>query len=80
MSGYAVRAGLPLLGVCLGHQGTGHLLGGEVGRAPRPVHGRVDTVHHTGEGILPGIPTPFSAVRYHSPAITRLPPQLDRNA
>ncbi len=51
-----------------------------MGRAPRPVHGRVDTVHHTGEGILPGIPTPFSAVRYHSPAITRLPPQLDRNA
>lgn len=51
-----------------------------MGRAPRPMHGRVDTVHHTGEGILSGIPTPFSVVRYHSLAITRLPPQLDRTA
>jgi anthranilate synthase component 2 len=57
---------LPLLGVCLGHQCIGHVYGGTVGRAKAVMHGKSSLVHHKGEGVLAGLPNPFSAIRYHS--------------
>jgi anthranilate synthase/aminodeoxychorismate synthase-like glutamine amidotransferase len=61
---------LPLLGVCLGHQCIGHVYGGTVGRAKAVMHGKSSLVHHKGEGILAGLPNPFSAIRYHSLAVS----------
>ena len=70
-------SGLPVLGVCLGHQGIGSLYGAVVDRAPEPVHGRLSDIHHHGIDILNGLPSPFRAVRYHSLAVTDLPPELE---
>lgn len=56
----------PILGVCLGQQCMGHVFGGRVVRAPRLMHGKVSAVHHKGTGIFRGIPSPFTATRYHS--------------
>ena len=62
----AAGAGIPLLGVCLGHQGLAMLAGADVTRAPEPRHGFVSTITHSGEGIFAGIPQGFDVVRYHS--------------
>jgi para-aminobenzoate synthetase component 2 len=64
----------PMLGVCLGHQALGVVFGGTVGRAPELLHGKTSLVHHEGEGVLAGLPSPFTATRYHSLAID--PPTL----
>ena len=61
----------PLLGVCLGHQAIGVAFGGTVDRAPELLHGKTSTVHHTNQGVLKGLPDPFTATRYHS--LTILP-------
>ena len=56
----------PMLGVCLGHQALGAVMGGVVGRAPELLHGKTSTVLHDGSGVLAGVPQPFTATRYHS--------------
>ncbi len=56
----------PLLGVCLGQQCIGHVFGGKIIRAPTLMHGKVSPVEHDGAGILAGLPSPFTATRYHS--------------
>jgi para-aminobenzoate synthetase component 2 len=66
--GCAAR-GLPLLGVCLGHQAIGVAYGGVVERAPELLHGKTSLVHHGGSGVLAGLPDPFVATRYHSLSI-----------
>ena len=71
----ALAAGLPLLGVCLGHQALGVALGAELYREA-PVHGEAHAVFHTGEGLFRGIPSPAPFARYHSLALRRLPPGL----
>ncbi len=60
---------LPLLGVCLGHQAIGVTWGGVVERAPELLHGKTSQVHHSGGGVLAGLPDPFTATRYHSLSI-----------
>ena len=61
---------IPVLGICLGHQGIGNLLHGGVNRAPMAMHGRLSRVHHDGTGLFEGVPQDFEVVRYHSLAIT----------
>jgi para-aminobenzoate synthetase component 2 len=71
--------GVPLLGVCLGHQAVGVAFGATVARAPELLHGRTSEVHHAGGGVLAGLPDPFTATRYHSLAVVEdtLPPELE---
>ncbi|MGY6704743.1 anthranilate synthase component II [Roseinatronobacter sp.] len=67
----AADAGVPLLGVCLGHQTIGQAFGGQVLRAPQIVHGKLGAMHHAGKGVFAGLPSPLNATRYHSLVVDR---------
>jgi anthranilate synthase component 2 len=70
----------PLLGVCLGHQSIGQHFGGKVIRAPELMHGKTSPVSHDGTGLYQGLPSPFTATRYHSLIVDEIPADLIVNA
>ncbi len=67
----AAEADVPLLGVCLGHQTIGEAFGGKVVRCHEIVHGKMGAMHHAGQGVFRGLPSPFQATRYHSLVVER---------
>ncbi len=76
----AADAKLPLLGVCLGHQGIAQAFGGKVVRAGKVMHGKTSPISHDGTGVFAGLPSPFEATRYHSLVVEDLPDSLVVNA
>jgi anthranilate synthase component II len=75
VSNAAIRAfgerGVPVLGVCLGHQCIGEVFGGRVARAPRVMHGKTSEISHDEEGVFAGVASPLTATRYHSLVVER---------
>ena len=76
------RGRIPILGVCLGHQCIGYVYGGVIKRAPVPVHGKNSLIHHDGETVFKGLPSPLVGGRYHSLLIDNgnVPPSLEVSA
>jgi para-aminobenzoate synthetase component 2 len=70
---------IPILGVCLGHQGIGAVFGAKVVRAPQVMHGKISEILHQGRGLFAGLPSPLCVMRYHSLILdeTTLPPELE---
>lgn len=80
--GACADGGVPMLGVCLGHQALAEAHGATVTHASELMHGKTSEVLHTGDGVLDGLPTPFTATRYHSLAVVveTVPPELEITA
>ena len=78
----AAGAGVPLFGVCLGHQTIGAAFGGQVQQHSDFVHGKMGTIRHAGAGVFADLPSPMAATRYHSLVVDRasLPPELEVTA
>ncbi|MEQ9449491.1 MAG: aminodeoxychorismate/anthranilate synthase component II, partial [Rhodospirillaceae bacterium] len=78
----AAAGKIPLFGVCLGLQSIGQAFGSKVVRAPLPMHGKVSSMTHTGHPMFDGVPSPFTATRYHSLIVERssLPSELEVTA
>jgi para-aminobenzoate synthetase component 2 len=76
---HSARTGKPLLGVCLGHQAIAVAFGASVSRAPELLHGKTSQIIHHSQGVLAGLPEPFTATRYHSLAVEKesLPSDLE---
>lgn len=70
----------PTLGVCLGHQAMAEAYGGEVGRAPEPVHGKTTSLEHDGEAVYADLPQDFPVGRYHSLCVTEVPDEFEVTA
>ena len=70
---------IPLLGICLGHQSIGQVMGGDVVRARKVMHGKTSEIYHNGTGVFSGLPSPFTATRYHSLIVDKgsLPDSLE---
>ena len=79
---HALAGKVPVFGVCLGHQAIAVAYGATVGRAPELLHGKVSQVNHESVGVLAGLPSPFTATRYHSLAVeeSTIPPELEVTA
>ncbi len=86
VSNAAIKAfgegGVPVLGVCLGHQCIGQVYGADVVRAPHVMHGKTSEIQHDGRGVFEGMPNPFTATRYHSLVVDRdsVPDSLEISA
>ncbi|MDQ0173677.1 aminodeoxychorismate/anthranilate synthase component II [Paenibacillus tundrae] len=65
------KGSIPIFGVCLGHQSIGQAFGGNVIRADRMMHGKTSEMHHNGTSVFAGLPSPFTATRYHSLIVER---------
>jgi len=78
----AAAPSVPIMGVCLGHQTIGEAFGGDVVRAPIPIHGKLSEIRHNGAGLFRGINGPFAATRYHSLVVKRetLPDVIEATA
>lgn len=78
----AASASVPVMGVCLGHQAIGQVFGGDVVRAPLPMHGKLSEIQHEGRSVFRGLNHPFLATRYHSLIVARetLPGDLEITA
>jgi len=76
------EAGVPMLGVCLGHQALAEVYGGVVSHAPELMHGKTSQVEHEGTSVLTGLPSPFTAMRYHSLSVENpsVPDELEVTA
>jgi anthranilate synthase component II len=71
---------IPILGVCLGHQALNEVWGGVTTRAPLPVHGKCSQIHHGGQGLFAGLPSPFRGARYHSLMAVPASPDIEVTA
>ncbi len=71
---------IPILGVCLGHQGIGHFYGATVSHAPRVMHGKRSQITHDGGGLFAGIQSPMTVMRYHSLTLEEIPKTLEVSA